>query len=52
MMIFEIIFVGVMVLSIFNVYDEGYFVSHPTPIGIFYRLFILIGIIYLIFLNL
>ena len=51
MSIFEFIFVGVMVWSIFNVYDEGYFVSHPTPIGVFYRLFIPIGIIYLIFFN-
>jgi len=47
--IFNIAFFSLFIWSCFMVYDEGFFASHLTPIGIVYRVTIPLFIIYLLF---
>ena len=47
--IFNFLFFGLFLWSIFNVYDEGFFVENPTAIGIVYRVTLPLGIIYILF---
>lgn len=49
--ILNILFGGLFIWSCFMVYDEGFFASHLTPIGVVYRVTIPLFIIYLIFFS-